>query len=166
MHMKRLVLGMLIGSIITCGVFYFFILDHDRDQEKGVAELVEMLRQQHAAKSKVQEALETNSATLAGSSPLTIIVTPETAYYHYRDNDCSKIKKEDTAAVHALLASEIKSRKAADVRILIKMYPGATFKNAVGLLDAIAKSGIQPGHYAEMDLTEKEINCIKSYKQE
>jgi hypothetical protein len=162
--MKRLVLGMVIGSIITCGVFYFFVLDNDRNQEKGVAELVELLRQQHAAKSKVQEALESNNATLAGSSPLTIIVTPGTSYYHYRDIDCGKIKKADTAEVHALLGLETQNRKAADVRIIIKMYPGATYKNAIGLLDAIARSGIQPGHYAEMDLTEKEINCIKSYK--
>jgi hypothetical protein len=48
--------------------------------------------------------------------------------------------------------------------IIIKKMPEATFKNSIDLLDMIGNAGIAPGHFAQIDITEREKNCLKYYK--
>jgi hypothetical protein len=48
--------------------------------------------------------------------------------------------------------------------IIIKSAEGATFKNAVDILDDMVLCKIPAKHYLEYDITESEINCLKNFK--
>ncbi|MEI9957423.1 MAG: hypothetical protein WDM90_14275 [Ferruginibacter sp.] len=53
---------------------------------------------------------------------------------------------------------------AKDIMIVIKQEQDGTFKKTVDILDEINLSKIPPSHFAELEITEQEINCIKNYK--
>lgn len=163
--MKKLFTGMIIGALITCGVFYFIHKQKENEHQENVAELLAFVKKGQATNVQVQEAINDTSTMLVGAVPLTIIVTDSDEYYFYRDRDCSKIEKIDFAALNRLFLEEKKIQKEADLMIIIKMPGEATFKNSMGLLDAITAAGIQPGHYAAVELSELEKNASKTIRR-
>ncbi|MEO6488529.1 MAG: hypothetical protein ABIO04_01205 [Ferruginibacter sp.] len=163
--MKKLFIGMIIGSLITCGVFYFLDLKSQNDEKENVKTLLESIERKEVANKKMNEAINDSNATLIAHSPLTIIVTATDELYYYREKDCNKIEKINAASISEILEEEKNRKKEDDLMIYIKTVEGADFKKSINLLDAIGRAGIQPGHYAEINLSEKEKNCIKNYKK-
>lgn len=156
---------MIIGSLITCGVFYFLDLNNRNDEKENVKALLESIKEKPGCKQAINQAINDSTATLLAHSPLTIVVTTGDELYYYREKDCDKIEKINFASINDVLKDEKNRKKADELMIFIKTVEGADFKRSINLLDAIGRAGIQPGHYAEINLSEKEKNCIKNYKE-
>lgn len=163
--MKKLITGFIIGAAITSAVFYFFILKKEQDQKENLAEIVELLKQGKLNNEQKTEAINDPSTSFALKVALTILIAAQDEYYYYRENDCGKLEKTDLTNINILLNEEKKQRKPEELMILIKMAPGSTIKNSITLLDMISKAGVEPGHFAEIELSEKEINCLQNYKK-
>ena len=67
--------------------------------------------------------------------------------------------------VAEVLKQEKKNTAEKDLFIVIKSTTESTFKNAIDLLDAMVLNDIPAKHYAEIDITSSEINCIENFKK-
>ena len=163
--MKKLLLGIFIGAAITSGIFYYLKMREDDQEKEDVRALIESVKQDQAKGVQANETInDPNSAII--QSALTIVVGVTDEFYYYRNNDCNNIERTDLATISNILKDEKAHTETAELMILIKMAERSTYKNAIDLLDAITVAGIPPGHFAEVDLSEKEKNCIKNYKKQ
>lgn len=96
---------------------------------------------------------------------LIIILAANDILFYYHGSNCEQLLKTDFKKVKEILKEEKKKTVVKDLFILIKATRESTFKNAIDLLDDIVLSKIPSGHYAEMDITDSEINCVKNYKK-
>ena len=157
---------MFIGAVITSGIFYFINKNNENEQKENLAEIIESIKKGQASDLQANQTINDSNTTFAIPTALSIVVGGNDNFYYYRDNDCSKIEKISFLSISDLLKNEIKRTKTADLMILIKLSPEASYKNSIDLLDAITVAGIPPGHFAEIDLSEKEKNCIQNYKKQ
>lgn len=160
--MKKILLGMIIGVAITSAVYYFININ---DEKENTAALLELLKQEQAKNKQTNETLNDPTYTMDIKSSLTIILSANDEFYYYGDKDCNKLEKSNFTFVSEILETEKKRTKNDNLMIIIKTSPGASFKNSIDLLDAITKAAIPPGHFAEMDLSANEKNCITNYKK-
>ena len=158
--MKKLFLGILIGAAITSVVFYFI---NKNEQRENAEALLELLKLEQAKEKQTTATLNDPGSTLSASA-LTIVMASNNELLYFR-GDCSKIEKTDLVSVKEILATEKKRSRPQDLMIIIKDQEGASFKNSIDLLDAITTAGIPAGHFAQIDLSEKEKYCIQNYKQ-
>lgn len=96
---------------------------------------------------------------------LIILISDSNKLYYYHSSDCSCLAESDFKKIKNVLRLEAKKTAKNDLMIIIKSEKEATFKNIIDLLDEIVISVIPPKHYAEEDITEEELNCIKNYKK-
>lgn len=92
---------------------------------------------------------------------LSIVIAGNDILYCYHGSNCSRAKKVKLSELNVVLKQEMKSTKTAELMIMIKSMPGASFKSIIDVLDKIAQAGTPAKHYAETDITENEINCIE-----
>jgi len=163
--LKKLIAGIIIGASLASAVFYFIRQRDDTNQKENLAEIVELLKQGQAKRENTKEAINNPEKSFVVPAALNIIIAARDEYFYFRDNDCSKLEKTDIPGINKILIEEIKQVKPGDLMILIKMAPGSTFKNSITLLEMISKAGVEPGHFAEIELSEKEINCLQNYKK-
>ena len=76
------------------------------------------------------------------------------------------MKQADLVNIKTILQEEKNQTKAADLMIIIKMAEGTTYKNSIDLLDVITQAGIPAGHFAEVNMSEREKNCLQHYKKD
>lgn len=160
--MKKILLGMAIGAAITSAVFYFLTKNEEKENANA---LLDLLKQEQAKNKQTNETLNDPASTLDIKSALTIVLAANDEFYYYREKDCSKLERSNFAYVNEILETEKKRTRTNNLMIIIKTSPGASFKNSIDLLDAITKAAIPPGHFAEMDLSANEKNCITNYKK-
>lgn len=163
--MKKLILGIIIGASLASAVFYFINQREVTNQKENLAEIVELLKQGQAKREQTKEAINDPEKSFVVPAALNIIIAASDEYFYFRDNDCSKLEKTGITGINTLLNEEMKNSKPCDLMILIKMAPGSTFKNSIALLDIISKTGIPPGHFAEIEISENEKNCLQNYKK-
>ncbi|MGG9963665.1 hypothetical protein [Ferruginibacter sp. SUN106] len=106
---------------------------------------------------------ETETPIVISARTLTLLVSSTDALFYYHGTDCSSIKKTSTQLLPALLNIEKRNTPAKDLMIVIKQEEGASFKATIDILDKMVLAKIPAKHYAEMDITESEINCIKNF---
>ena len=164
--MKKLFLGMIIGAALASAVFYFINQREENEQKENLKAFLEMAKQKQASNQQATETLNDPSSSLVLGSALTIVIVANDVFYYFRNNDCSKMDKADLTGITDLLKQEKQQQKEKDLMIIIKTAAGSTFRNSIDLLDAITMAGIPSGHFAEVDLSEKEKYCIQHYKKD
>ena len=162
--MKKLLLGMVIGSLITGAVFYYINMQNENQERENIKEFLASFRDAKTTQEKLDEALNDPKAALVLSSALTVVIAKDELFY-YRGTDCGKLARTDIINVRGILSSEKQHTTSDKLMIIIKKTKEATLRNSMDLLDAITNSGITPGHFAEAAMTENEKNCIQNYKQ-
>jgi len=156
---------MIIGAALTSAVFYFVNKSRENDQKENLADILALVKQGQDKNSQANETINRPGSTMALHAALSIVLTGNDDVYYYRNTDCSKIEKTNFTMINAILKSEKDNIKTEDLMILIKPTQDASFKNSVDLLDAISSAGIPAGHFAEVELSEKEKYCLQNYKK-
>ena len=163
--MKKLLLGMIIGAAITCGVFYYINKQNENEARENLRAFLASMKDSKTTQANLDEALNDPKASMILLSAITVIANANDELYYYKGNDCSKLIKTDFVNIKDILSTEKKYEAADELMIIIKKMPGASLRNSIDLLDAITGAGIAPGHFAEAAMTENEKNCIKNYKK-
>ena len=163
--MKKILLGIVIGAALTCGVFYIINLYEENEQKENLKALLETAKQNQAISKQANETINDPAAMRALQSAITIVAAANEEFYYFRNNDCSKMDKADLVSITELLKDQKKRIQADELMIIIKTMPEASYKNSINLLDAITSAGIPAGHFAEVELSEKEKYCIQNYKK-
>ncbi len=162
--MKKLLLGMFIGAAISAGIFYYLKMNEENQEKEEIKALIESIRLQQAKGAQTNETINNPNSALMQSA-LTVVVGITDEFYYYRNNDCNKIAKADLVTISNLLKEEKARTRPTELMILIKVAERSTYRNAIDLLDAITMAEIPAGHFAEVDLSEREKLCITQYKK-
>lgn len=163
--MKKLLLGIVIGAALASGVFYFINMYEENEQKAELKELLETAKQNQAINKQSNETINDPVAMRALQYVLTVVAAGNDQFYFFRNNDCSNMEHTDLVSMTALLKDQKKRIKPDELMIIIKLTTEASYKNSIDLLDAITSAGIPAGHFAEVELSEKEKNCIQHYKK-
>jgi biopolymer transport protein ExbD len=95
---------------------------------------------------------------------LTLLISATDELYYYHGTDCSSMVKSSLGQIKSVLKNEKTNTPLKDIMIAIKQEEGGSFKAVINILDEINLSKIPARHFAEIEITESEINCIKNYK--
>ena len=160
-----MLLGIFIGAALASGAFYYINIREDNQEKEDLKALLETAKQNQAISKQANKTINDPVAMRALQSVLTIVAAGNDQFYFFRNNDCSNMEHTDLVSMTALLNDQKKRVNTEDLMIIIKTTPEASYKNSIDLLDAITSAGIPAGHFAEVELSEKEKNCIKNYKK-
>ncbi|CAN5779816.1 hypothetical protein BH11BAC4_BH11BAC4_19770 [soil metagenome] len=164
--MKKLLLGMILGAAITSGIFYYINKQNENEARENLTALLVSAKESKTTQQKLTEALNDPKAELIIPNALTVIGSARDQLFYYKGNDCSKLLQTDFINIKEILNQEKKQVPANELMIIIKMMPGASFRNSIDILDAITTAGIPAGHFAEVNPTEKEKDCLQNYKHQ
>jgi biopolymer transport protein ExbD len=104
------------------------------------------------------------------SGAMTILLgRKDQVYYYYGQLEAATISEQFKASTYKEMRNLIVAKKKAtpidDLMYIIKSDKESTFKNAINILDEMTISGVPPGHYAEVDMTDAEQMLIKQTEQ-
>ena len=104
---------------------------------------------------------------IKNSAAMTIILSKNHEIYYYSGaldskDPASQIKNTDFHSIRELIVDMKRKTNPDFLMYLIKADKESTFGDNINLLDEMSICNIQSGHYAEVDLTEKEVEIIKS----
>ena len=162
--MKKLLLGMVIGAALAGGIFYYLNIRDENEHQENVKALLELMKQKKVADELTSATINDPGNMLLPKQTLSIMIPGGNEYYYYRNADCSKLVKISYEKIRDLLREEKERVNPKDLMILIKEYPGASLKSSIDLLDAISYEKIPAGHFAAVDISEKEKDCLQHHK--
>lgn len=156
---------MLIGAVITSAIFYLVNKKNEDELRDSIKEMINKSNQSKVISDNLKEAMNDPKTMIIADRAITIVLAPRDELYFYPSNDCTQMNVADYTTIRSILEREKNRKNPDDLMIIIKKMAGASFKNAVDILDAINDEGIPAGHFAEIDLTDRENNCIHTFKK-
>jgi len=97
-------------------------------------------------------------------SAVTFLLSANDNIYYYTGEFNGVLSKTDFNKVGELITKCNTETNAKDLMFIIKTDKAATFKNAIAILDQMTINNVPAGHYAETDITDKEIESINNFK--
>ena len=88
-------------------------------------------------------------------------MTEKNEIYYYKGIFNGTLNKTDYKKVRSLIIKFNAEINPNDLMFIIKSDQGASFKNAIDILDEMTISNVPPGHYAEVDMSDAEAQLIK-----
>ena len=100
------------------------------------------------------------------SGAMTILLGKgDQVYYYYGQLEADKLSEQFKSTsfkeIRELIVAKKKATNIDDLMFIIKSDKESTFKNAIDILDEMSICDVPPGHYAEVDITEKEDLLIR-----
>jgi hypothetical protein len=106
-----------------------------------------------------------NKIIVNATGAVTFLLTANDVIYYYKGDFTGLLIKTDYKSVNKIIKKYKAEINTKDLMFVIKSGPGATFKNAIDLLDEMAINNVPRGHYMETDIPDIEINAIKKYNE-
>lgn len=111
-----------------------------------------------------------NEKKVKESGAMTILLGKgNQVYYYYGTLHPDKISEEFKSTsfkdVRQLITDKKKTTPIDDLMYIIKSDSLSTFKNSIDILDEMTISGVPPGHYAEVDISETERMLIRKTEE-
>ena len=101
------------------------------------------------------------------SGAITFLLAEDNEIYYYKGAFTGNLKKTDYSKVREVIKKYKSQIDPDDLMFIIKSGTGATFKNAIDILDEMTIDNVPPGHYAETEINKEEteqINILKKTK--
>jgi biopolymer transport protein ExbD len=96
---------------------------------------------------------------------VTFLLTANDNIYYYRGEFNDVISKTDFNKVGELINKYNTDINEKNLMFIIKADTSSTFKNAINMLDQMAINNVPAGHYAELTISNNEIESIKKFKE-
>ena len=109
-----------------------------------------------------------NQLKVKNSGAMTLLLGKEDqVYYYYGELTDPNIQFKNSGfkEIRALIAAKRNATPIGDLMYIIKADKGATFKNAIDILDEMTICNVPPGHYAEVDMSDGEAKLINLTEQ-
>ncbi len=121
------------------------------------------------AESKAMEILETHDGPpkpVKNSTTMTIILAKNHEIYYYNgelgeNNSGKQVQKASFKTIRSIIVDKKRRTDSNFLMYLIKADKESTFGDNIDLLDEMAICKVPSGHYAEVDITEKELEIIR-----
>jgi len=102
---------------------------------------------------------------LNSKGAVTFLLSANDIIYYYAGEFNGVIIKTGFDEVGQLIKKYNADINSKDLMFIIKTDKAATFKNAIDILDQMTLNNVPAGHYAEIEITEKEIESINNFKE-
>ncbi len=99
------------------------------------------------------------------SGAITFLLSEKNEIYYYKGVFDGSLNKTDYKNLRQLIKRFNAEINPDDLMFIIKSDQGASFKNAIDILDEMTINKIPPGHYTETEITKEEIDGINIIKQ-
>jgi len=99
------------------------------------------------------------------SGAVTFLLSEKNEVYYYKGAFDGRLTKTDYKEVRQIIKKLKSEIIPADLMFIIKSGKGASFKNAIDILDEMVINTIPAGHYAELEITKEEIESINILKK-
>jgi len=96
---------------------------------------------------------------------VTFILSANDIVYYYPGEFKGQLNKTDISKVGSVIRKYHAQINEQDLMFLIKVEQSSSFKNAIDILDQMQLNKIPAGHYAEVDLNDREIDSINNFKE-
>jgi len=96
---------------------------------------------------------------------VTFLLSAHDIIYYYTGEFNNVISKTGFNKVGELINKYNTEINEKDLMFIIKADESSTFKNAIDILDQMVLNNVPAGHYAETEITDKEIESIKKIKE-
>ena len=108
----------------------------------------------------------TNQLKVKNSGAMTLLLGKNDQVYYYMGElsateASTQFKSSNFKDIRQVILDKKKATPIGDLMYIIKSDKDATFKNAIDVLDEMSISEIPPGHYAEVDMSDTEVELIR-----
>ena len=108
----------------------------------------------------------TNQLKVKNSGAMTLLLGKNDQVYYYMGElspteASTQFKSSNFKDIRQVILDKKKGTPIGDLMYIIKSDKDATFKNAIDVLDEMSISEIPPGHYAEVDMSDTEVELIR-----
>lgn len=109
---------------------------------------------------------KTNELKVKQSGVMTLLLGKNDQVYYYMGElspteASTQFKSSNFKDIRQVILDKKNATPIGDLMYIIKSDKDATFKNAIDVLDEMSISEIPPGHYAEVDMSETEVELIR-----
>ena len=107
-----------------------------------------------------------NQQKVKNSGAMTLLLGKNDQVYYYfgelsPTEASTQFKSSNFKDIRDVILTKKKSTPIGDLMYIIKSDKDATFKNAIDVLDEMSINQIPPGHYAEVDMSDTEVELIR-----
>ena len=108
----------------------------------------------------------TNQLKVKNSGAMTLLLGKNDQVYYYMGElspteASTQFKSSNFKDIRQVILDKKTATPIGDLMYIIKSDKDATFKNAIDVLDEMSISEIPPGHYAEVDMSDTEVELIR-----
>ena len=108
----------------------------------------------------------TNQLKVKNSGAMTLLLGKNDQVYYYMGElspteASTQFKSSNFKDIRQFIIDKKIATPIGDLMYIIKSDKDATFKNAIDVLDEMSISEIPPGHYAEVDMSDTEVELIR-----
>ena len=108
----------------------------------------------------------TNQLKVKNSGAMTLLLGKNDQVYYYMGEHSpteasTQFKSSNFKDIRQVILDKKTATPIGDLMYIIKSDKDATFKNAIDVLDEMSISEIPPGHYAEVDMSDTEVELIR-----
>ena len=108
----------------------------------------------------------TNQLKVKNSGAMTLLLGKNDQVYYYMGElspteASTQFKSSNFKDIRQVILDKKIATPIGDLMYIIKSDKDATFKNAIDVLDEMSISEIPPGHYAEVDMSDTEVELIR-----
>ncbi len=158
----KLIIGIFIGALFSSGIFYYI---NKKNEDKRKALIASVNSAQPVNLNMTEPKDEDPEPVLLVENPFTILIGSNENFYYYNGKNCNGLQKSTLAQLKVQIASKKEKTNPKKLMFIIKSLQDAGFKSVIDVLDELTIAGIPVGHYAEVDVSENEKDCIKNYKK-
>ncbi|MBS1927771.1 MAG: hypothetical protein IT254_11845 [Chitinophagaceae bacterium] len=161
--MKKFISGILLGVILASGIWYFLIKKQNDDDRRQLRNLISEIQQQQQAKLLSEKILDKQGLKIAGDKTFTIIASSEGCYF-FEGPDCRQMIRGSFKEVRDGV-EKAKAKFGSALMVIVKETDDAKRGEIMELLNQLDQTGLAPGQFTSLILSNTEKDCIQSLKQ-
>ncbi len=161
----KLLSGILIGALLASGVFYYFSKTNKEIESETSATTLDSPKPVPMSMNEPKQENNKSEIKINPSGAVTFLLAANNEIYYYKGVHNYTINKTDYVEVREIIKKYKSEINPDDLMFIIKSAKGATFKNAIDILDEMTINSVPPGHYAELEITNEEIESINILKK-
>lgn len=161
--MSKIATFLIVVVLIARGALYIY--DNNKDKIHKLVEPVDRSTNETSANTNrsASPSDATNTKEVSFTT-LTFLLTDGKEIYYYVGPFNGSLNSIHRDYVGVFIKAYKNSINPNDLMFIIKSDKNTTFKNVIDMLDEMAKNEVPPGHYAEEEMTQEEMDKINQKK--
>ena len=161
----KLLSGIIMGALLASGVFYYLSKTNKEKESSAFISVIDSSKAVPMSMNQPKPESDNNRLIIKSSGAVTFLLVDNNEINYYKGVFDGNLYKTDYIKVRGLIKKWNSEINPVDLMFIIKSDKGSTFKNVIDILDEMTINKIPPGHYAETEITEAEINSINILKK-